>query len=164
VPGALLAATSGALFGTWLGFVVTLASAMTTSVCALLIGRHAGRDGAQEFGGRRIVALEAWLERHGLSAIVIARLAPGLPDAPVSYAAGAVGLRVWQIVLGTAIGSAPRALAYSTLGANLGDLSSPQGIAAAGLLVLTFVVGAEVLRRTVKRSRSAARAVAEQDV
>lgn len=163
VPGPLLAATSGALFGTWLGFVVTLASAVLTSVLALLVGRHAGREGAREFGGRRVVALETWLERHGLSAIVTARLAPGLPDAPVSYAAGAVGIGVWQIVLGTAIGAAPRALAYTALGGAIGDLSSPQGLAAAGLLVVTTIAGAALLRRTVRRSRSAARAVAEQE-
>lgn len=161
VPGWLLAGTSGVLFGTWLGFAVTLASAVLTSVCALMIGRHAGRDGVREFGGHRVDALEVWLERHGVAAVVIARLAPPLPDAPVSYAAGTVGLAVWQIALGTVIGAAPRALAYSALGDSIGDLNSPRGIAAAALLVVTFVVGAELLRRTVRRSRSAARAVAE---
>lgn len=163
VPGALLAATSGALFGTWVGFAVTLASALTTSALALLIGRHAGRDGAREFGGRRVVALEAWLERQGVATIVTARLMPGLSDAAVSYAAGAVGLALWQILLGTAIGASPRALAYAALGDSVTDLTSPQGIAAAALLVATAVAGAELMRRTVKRSRAAAAAVAEQD-
>lgn len=163
VPGALLAATAGALFGTWVGFAVTLASALTTSALALLIGRHAGRDGAREFGGRRVVALEAWLERQGVATIVTARLMPGLSDAAVSYAAGAVGLALWQILLGTAIGASPRALAYAALGDSVTDLTSPQGIAAAVLLVATAVLGAELMRRTVKRSRAAAAAVAEQE-
>lgn len=163
VPGALLAATAGALFGTWVGFAVTLASALTTSALALLIGRHAGRDGAREFGGQRVVALEAWLERQGVATIVTARLMPGLSDAAVSYAAGAVGLAVWQILLGTAIGASPRALAYAALGDSVADLTSPQGIAAAALLVATAAVGAELMRRTVKRSRAAAAAVAEQE-
>jgi uncharacterized membrane protein YdjX (TVP38/TMEM64 family) len=163
VPGALLAATAGALFGTWVGFAVTLASALTTSTLALLIGRHAGREGAREFGGQRVVALEAWLERQGVATIVTARLMPGLSDAAVSYAAGAVGLALWQILLGTAIGASPRALAYAALGDSVADLTSPQGIAAAVLLVATAVLGAELMRRTVRRSRAAAAAVAEQE-
>lgn len=163
VPGALLAATAGALFGAWAGFAVTLASALTTSTLALLIGRHAGREGAREFGGQRVVALEAWLERQGVATIVTARLMPGLSDAAVSYAAGAVGVAIWQILLGTAIGASPRALAYAALGDSVTDLTSPQGIAAAVLLVATAVLGAELMRRTVTRSRAAAAAVAEQD-
>lgn len=163
VPGPLLAATSGALFGTWVGFLATLGSALTTSALALLIGRHAGREGAREFGGRRVVALEAWLEHQGVATIVTARLIPGLSDAAVSYAAGAVGVSLWQILIGTAIGAAPRALAYAALGDSITDLTSPQGIAAAALLVATAVLGGELLRRTVRRSRAAAAAVAEQE-
>lgn len=163
VPGPLLAATSGALFGTWVGFLATLGSALTTSALALLIGRHAGREGAREFGGRRVVALEAWLEHQGVATIVTARLIPGLSDAAVSYAAGAVGVSLWQILVGTAIGAAPRALAYAALGDSITDLTSPQGIAAAALLVATAVLGGELLRRTVRRSRRAAAAVAEQE-
>jgi uncharacterized membrane protein YdjX (TVP38/TMEM64 family) len=88
---------------------------------------------------------------------------PGLSDAAVSYAAGAVGVAIWQILLGTAIGASPRALAYAALGDSVTDLTSPQGIAAAVLLVATAVLGAELMRRTVTRSRAAAAAVAEQD-
>ncbi|MBJ7332225.1 MAG: TVP38/TMEM64 family protein [Solirubrobacteraceae bacterium] len=163
VPGPLLAATAGALFGTWVGFAATLASALTTSALALLIGRHAGRDGAREFGGRRVVALEAWLDRQGVATIITARLVPGLSDAAVAYAAGAVSVSLWQILLGTAIGAAPRALAYAALGDSITDLTSPQGIAAAALLIATAVLGAELLRRTVRSSKAAARAVAEQE-
>lgn len=164
VPGALLATTSGALFGTWLGFVTTLGSALTTTTLAMFIGRHAGRDGAHEFGGRRVVALEAWLERQGVATIITARLTPGLSDAAVSYAAGAVGIALWQLLLGTAIGAAPRALAYAALGDSIADLTSPQGIAAAALLVVTAVLGAELLRRAVRRSRRAAAAVAKHEI
>lgn len=163
VPGPLLAATSGALFGTWVGFLATLGSALTTSALALLIGRHAGREGAREFGGRRVVALEAWLDQQGVAAIVTARLIPGLSDAAVSYAAGAVGVSLWQILAGTAIGAAPRALAYAALGDSITDLTSPQGLAAAALLVATAVLGGALLRRTVRRSSTAAAAVAEQE-
>ena len=38
------------------------------------------------------------------------RLLPGIPDAPLNYVAGAVGVKPWDLALGTAIGVAPRRL------------------------------------------------------
>src|SRR6516162_8251803 len=47
VPGPLLAAGSGVLFGPVLGTFVTLGSTVTTAVIAALLGRRAGRDSAR---------------------------------------------------------------------------------------------------------------------
>ncbi|MDP4960277.1 MAG: hypothetical protein NWR02_01715, partial [Mycobacterium sp.] len=44
VPGPLLAAGSGFLFGPALGTVVTLSSTVLTATIAALLGRRAGRD------------------------------------------------------------------------------------------------------------------------
>jgi uncharacterized membrane protein YdjX (TVP38/TMEM64 family) len=110
VPGPLLAAASGVLFGTWTGFLVTLVSSVLAALIALAVGRLVGQP--------------AWrhrelLQRRGLSAVVIQRLLPGLPDTPFNYAAGVAGVRAHHLALGTAIGVAPRALAYTALGAAL---------------------------------------------
>ena len=51
VPGPLLAAGSGFLFGPVLGTVVTLASTATTATITALIGRRAGRDSARALIG-----------------------------------------------------------------------------------------------------------------
>ncbi|MEA2176718.1 MAG: hypothetical protein QOG77_15 [Solirubrobacteraceae bacterium] len=107
VPGPLLAAVSGVLFGTWVGFVVTLASA----VLAALIGWAVGRAAGEVHGQARDFA-----QRRGLWAVIVQRLLPGLPDAPFNYVAGSIGVRPWHLALGTAIGVAPRALAYTALG------------------------------------------------
>jgi uncharacterized membrane protein YdjX (TVP38/TMEM64 family) len=108
VPGPLLAAVSGVLFGTWIGFLVSLASA----VLAALMGMAVGRRTAQVHGRARDL-----VQRRGLLAVVLQRLAPGLPDAPFNYVAGTIGVRARDLALGTAIGVAPRALAYTALGA-----------------------------------------------
>ena len=84
----------------------------------------------------------------------MARLVPGPPDAPVSYLFGLLGLRVWQIALGTAIGAAPRALSYTAIGASLDDDGSLLAYAGIGGVVLTALLGAaalQVLLRTRKR-------------
>ncbi|HYF26475.1 MAG TPA: TVP38/TMEM64 family protein [Baekduia sp.] len=155
VPGPVLAGVSGALFGTATGTVVTLCASVAGAVLGLRIARWAGRDAAAELGGERLEALSAALERHGLGAVVAQRLAPGVPDAPSTYAFGLLGLRTWQIALGTAIGSAPRAFSYTAIGASLDDPTGPGAIAGAVVLVLVSVVGAEVARRTFVRARAA---------
>lgn len=147
VPGPLLAAASGLLFGTVLGTAVTLCSACGTAVVALLIGRGMGARAAEQVAGERYAEIAARLRRHGVMAVVMARLVPGVPDGPVSYVAGVIGLRVVQIAAGTAIGALPRAFSYTALGDSVGDPPGALLAVALGVLVLTTVGGAVVARR-----------------
>jgi uncharacterized membrane protein YdjX (TVP38/TMEM64 family) len=151
VPGPLLAAVSGALFGTAVGFLVTVASSVLSALMAFAVGRRMGRDGALELGGARLAAVDDWVAQRGLWAVIVQRLLPGVPDGPVNYAAGLLRLRAWQLALGTAIGVAPRALAYTALGDSFDDLGSPAALAALALLAATAVLGLVVGRRALRR-------------
>ena len=142
VPGPLLAGASGLLFGTAVGTVVTLASAVLGAVLGVLVARRVAGPPPERLDG-----LAALAERHGVTAVIVQRLAPGIPDAPATYLFGALGVRVWQIALGTLVGSAPRAFSYTSIGASLDDPSSPAAIAGIAGLVVTAVVGAELARR-----------------
>ncbi len=161
VPGPLLAGASGLLFGPLLGTAVTLTGSICSAVVELTVGRHAGREGMDRLGGRRYRSAASWLESHGFWAVVTLRLAPVLPDAPVSYAAGLSHVRTWQIIAGTAVGAAPRAFAYTALGGSLSDLSSPVAYAAVATIVIAGVAGGVALRHQMRRSRAARTAVAE---
>jgi uncharacterized membrane protein YdjX (TVP38/TMEM64 family) len=149
VPGPLLAATSGLLFGTLAGTAVTLAAATLSAVVSLVVGRGAARDEVDRRVGdrERAAALVALARRRGTVAVILQRLAPLIPDAPVSYLFGALGLRVWQIALGTVIGSAPRAFSYTSIGATLDDPGSPLAIAGWAGVVVTGLVGLVLGRR-----------------
>lgn len=146
VPGPLLAGVSGLLFGAALGTAVTIAAATLTAVLGLVLGRGAARE---TFHDRRLARLA---ERHGLLAVVVARLAPGLPDAPASYIFGATRVRVWQIALGTVVGAAPRAFSYTSIGASLDDPASPLALAGFAGIVLTGIAGAVLVRRVSRRT------------
>ncbi len=161
VPGPLLAGASGLLFGPLLGTAVTLTSSICSAVVELTVGRRAGREGMDRLGGRRYQGAASWLESHGFWAVVTLRLAPVLPDAPVSYAAGLSHVRTWQIIAGTAVGAAPRAFAYTALGGSLSDLSSPLAYVAVAIIVVAGTAGVVALRHQVRRSRAARAAVAE---
>ena len=126
VPGPILAAGSGVLFGPILGTFVTLGAAIGTAIITSVIGRRAGRQSARALlGTDRADRLDAQIERGGLWAVVGQRFVPGISDALASYAFGAFGVPLWQMAVGAFIGSAPRAFVYTALGASIGDLSAP---------------------------------------
>ncbi|MEU0495853.1 TVP38/TMEM64 family protein [Mycobacterium sp. NPDC006124] len=148
VPGPILAAGSGVLFGPVLGTFVTLASAVGTACVTSLVGRRAGHDGARSLmGSERADRLDAQVRRRGLWAVVGQRFVPGISDALASYAFGAFGVPLWQMAAGAFIGSAPRAFVYTALGASIGDLSAPLAYTAIAVWCVTAVVGAFAAHR-----------------
>ncbi len=148
VPGPILAAGSGVLFGPVLGLFVTLGATVGTAVITSLIGRRAGRQSARALLGiDRADRLDALIQQRGLWAVVGQRFIPGVSDALASYAFGAFGVPLWQMAVGAFIGSAPRAFVYTALGASIGDLSSPLAYIAVAIWCATAVVGALATHR-----------------
>ncbi|QBS43461.1 TVP38/TMEM64 family protein [Nocardia sp. CS682] len=148
VPGTILAAGSGLLFGPLVGTFVTLGATVGTAVIASLLGRRAGRASARRLiGARRAEQIDAQIERRGLWAVVGQRFVPGISDALASYVFGAFGVPVWQMAVGAFIGSAPRAFVYTALGASIGDLSAPLAYTAIAVWCVTAVLGAVALHR-----------------
>ncbi len=148
VPGPLLAAGSGLLFGPVLGTFVTLGATVGTATIAGLAGRRAGRDSTRALlGAERADRIDALIARGGLWAVVGQKFVPGISDAAASYAFGAFGVPLWQMMIGALIGSAPRAFVYTALGASVGDLSSPLVYVAIAVWCATAVIGAFAAHR-----------------
>ena len=161
VPGPLLAAASGLLFGAVGGTFVTIAAATLSAVVSLYVGRGAGRAEVERRveDRARLSGLVALARRHGILAVALQRLAPFVPDAPVSYAFGAAGLTAWQIAAGTVVGSAPRAFSYTAIGASLDDPGSRLALAGWAGVAITGLAGLLLARRFVRsESASAGRA------
>ena len=154
VPGPILAASSGLLFGPLLGVFVTLGATVGTAVVASLLGRRAGRDSARALiGADRADRLDALIQRRGLWAVVGQRFIPGLSDALASYAFGAFGVPLWQMAVGAFIGSVPRAFVYTALGASIGNRSPVLAYTAIGVWCVTAVVGAFAARQGFRKWR-----------
>lgn len=148
-PGPLLAAASGLLFGAAVGTVTTVTGAVLTALLSREIGARAGRAGATEVLGRRAAAVS----QVGAETVLVQRLAPGLPDGPFSYAFGALGVTRRAILVGTALGTLPRAFSYTALGASLADPVSPLAWAGWAGVLLSAGVGALAARRLSVRLR-----------
>lgn len=155
VPGPLLAAGSGFLFGPTVGTFVTLGATVGTAIIASLAGRRAGRESARELLGRkRSARIDRLVARGGLWAVVGQRFVPGISDALASYAFGAFGVPLWQMAVGAFIGSAPRAFVYTALGASIGEFSAPLAYTAIAVWCATAVIGAFAAHRGWRSWRS----------
>ncbi|HTX98332.1 MAG TPA: TVP38/TMEM64 family protein [Mycobacterium sp.] len=155
VPGSILAAGSGLLFGPVVGIFVTLGAAVGTAIVASRIGRRAGRDSARALlGTKRSGRIDTLIDRHGLWAVVGQRFIPGTSDALASYAFGAFGVPLWQMAVGSFIGSVPRAFVYTALGASIGNRSAPLAYAAIAVWCATAILGAFAAHRGYRKWRA----------
>ena len=158
VPGAVLAAVAGVLFGAVEGALLAVPSAVLTAVLARTMSARAGGAAVDELAGPRLRALVGFARRNGLLAVIIQRLLPAVPDGPLSHAFGLAGVRTGEIALGTLIASGPRAFSYALLGESATDLNGPHAAAAIAINVATGLAGLAlawiVLRRERQRSSS----------
>jgi uncharacterized membrane protein YdjX (TVP38/TMEM64 family) len=153
VPGPVLAGASGLLFGTALGSAVAIVSATLGAVLAFALARWIAHSSLLAIAGPRLSYWIARIQARGFLSVLSARIAPLAPFALISYAAGMARVRLGQFALATLIGVSPRAFAYAALGGSLGNYSSPEALAALGVLAGMAITGAAVLWRTSRPGR-----------
>ncbi|WP_175407543.1 TVP38/TMEM64 family protein [Streptomyces sp. TRM64462] len=154
LPGSVLTASAGALFGLPVGAGAVLVGATTGAALSFGLARRLGRPVvARHAGSGRLARLDAYLTRRGFVAVLVLRLVPLFPFSMINYGAGVAGVRFSSYVTATALGIIPGTVVYTGLGGSLGEpASAGLWIALGGLLVLS--VGGWWAARTV-RSRSA---------
>ena len=103
--------------------------------------------------GRRVQRLRLWLGSRGFLSVLYARLLPGVPYTLVNYAAGLTRIPLAVFAAATALGTAPRAFAYTALGGSIGDLKSPEAAIAVAVLVVMGAIGLVLVARDVRASR-----------
>ncbi len=138
VPRAATAALAGLLLGPVTGTACALAGLVLGALAAFTIGRTLGRPAvARHLATRsehsRVVRLQAWVERHGVLAVVYARLVPLLPFGVLNYGFSLTSVRARSFAAGTAIGIAPSTALYATAGASVTDPTSRVFLVSAAL-------------------------------
>jgi uncharacterized membrane protein YdjX (TVP38/TMEM64 family) len=154
VPGSALAGASGLLFGAALGTGLAIVSATLGACLAFLAARLLARRSCTVLARGRVLRVSERIEARGFVAVLYARIAPAMPFALISYAAGLTGIGIRDFAAATALGAAPRAFAYATLGGSIGNYSSPQALVALGVLAVMTVGGAGLLWRARVRTRA----------
>jgi uncharacterized membrane protein YdjX (TVP38/TMEM64 family) len=116
VPLPVLGAAAGVAFGPVSGATTALV-AMTVTACAqFLLARYLVGERVRQRLGHSLVRVNQLLERRGAIAVAGARLLPG-PFSEFNMLAGLTFLGLRDFTIGTVIGCAPKALAWSGLGA-----------------------------------------------
>ena len=115
IPGTLLYAPAGALFGGGLGGTLSLAGNVIGATMACLLASVFGERltrrleaGALAVYRERVVARGAWI-------VFLLRVNPFTSSDLVSYAAGLAGVPAWKVAAGTLAGMAPLCYAQAYL-------------------------------------------------
>ncbi len=117
IPRTAITLACGAIFGVWAGAAWSLTAALIAATITYALGHWAGREVLVAKAGPRIAALDSWLARRGLLAVIVVRLLPVAPFGFVGYAYGASSARFRDFLLGTTIGGTPSSISYATIGA-----------------------------------------------
>lgn len=157
VPGAALAAAAGLLFGPWLGALAALVAGTCGALLSRAISQRAGGAAFDEIATGKVAVIADLAREHGIPAVIVARLAPWLPDAVANHAFGIAGLAAVSVGAGHLIAAGPRALAYSTVGANAADPTGGAALAGWALNIATGLVGLALIAFVVARHRRAER-------
>jgi uncharacterized membrane protein YdjX (TVP38/TMEM64 family) len=116
VPRTAITLACGALLGAATGAATALAAAVIAAVATYYAGRWAGRGALGARTGGRLDRLDGWLNRHGLSAVLLVRFLPLAPFGLIGYAYGTTSVCRKRYLLGTTLASIPSAVTYAVIG------------------------------------------------
>ncbi|HKE94603.1 MAG TPA: VTT domain-containing protein, partial [Povalibacter sp.] len=106
-------------FGPLLGFIYAMAGLEFAAWVTYFAGQQLDRDTVRRIAGRKLNDVIQVLRRRGLVAVTALRLVPLAPFSIEGVIAGAVGIRLWHFMVGTAIGILPGTLAATVFGHQL---------------------------------------------
>ena len=151
IPGVLLYAPGGLIFGPWMGGLLALLGNIIGSGISCGLTRSFGPGWLNGIGSSgAIERLQATLDRRGGWLIVMLRLNPLTSTDLVSYAAGFTRIPIGTVMLATGIGMAPLCFAQSWLSDGVFSkwpfLLWPLLVLSVLYLVIVTVVVARLLR------------------
>jgi uncharacterized membrane protein YdjX (TVP38/TMEM64 family) len=137
-PGTVLSAACGLAFGAAGGAAVAFAGAVAGGLAAFALARTAARTPVERLvrSRPRLTRVHALLECRGFSAVLAARLMPGVPATGLHYAAGVSPVSARGFAGAIAIGALLRTVPYALLGEGLGSGSMLTLLLAAGSIAL----------------------------
>ncbi len=147
LPKNVLSAAAGLIFGLSAGVALVWVAAVLGAGLAFWLGRRRGRDGVTRIAGRHLDRLDDLVLRHGVLAVLIARLIPVVPFTAVNYGSGLTAIRFPAYLAATAVGILPGTVAYVAVGAYGTQPGGWQFVLAAAALLVLSVGGTWFARR-----------------
>jgi uncharacterized membrane protein YdjX (TVP38/TMEM64 family) len=148
IPGTLLYAPAGAIFGGFVGGTLSLVGNVIGAAICGVIGRLIGdRVLAIRIDESELSRYRRLLERRGMWLVMLLRLNPLTTSDLVSYGAGLAGVPPWKIALGTLFGLAPWCYAQAYLAERLFEVIPGRLLLASGVVLLALLAAVLAVRR-----------------
>ena len=154
LPGSLIAAANGAIYGIWKGTLLSWVGGMAGGLVTYALGRWLDTVIAHRW---KATPLRQRLTEVGVSRgfwiVLIARMTPIISLDFIGYLAGIARMPLISYTLANAIGIIPGMLAYTAIGSELmqGRLLSWYTALALIALVVLFFIGRHAVRRLLGR-------------
>ena len=127
IPGQIIDAANGYLFGTAWGTVYSLVGVIAGSSLAMALARRFGRPWAERLIKKETLErLDSYSQQRGALFFFLVFLFPFLPDDVACFLAGLTPLPLPELVVLAAIGRVPGILVANFLGANAATLTQTQ--------------------------------------
>jgi len=147
-PRPVLTLVAVMTFGVWLGITYATVFILIAALITYYAGRLMKRDTLRRIAGDRVDDASKRLKKHGVIAVFASNMLPTPPFAVQNMIAGAMRIKLWEFMTGTAIALIPGILAWTVFGDQimnaLDDASKVNYwlVAAAVLLFAGFIFGA----------------------
>ena len=142
-PAELVNATAGFAYGFAGGLGLCMVAWLLSSLVAYALGRTSARPLLRRLlGRRRMGRVRGAVSAGGVPLLIVGRLLPVVPSAPMSYLAGASDVRLVRFAWTTVVGSLPLTAAVVYLGSRAQSLSLSSPVVWGVVALLVLLLGA----------------------
>jgi uncharacterized membrane protein YdjX (TVP38/TMEM64 family) len=126
VPGVLLTAGAGLLYGPWFGTLLVSPVSVAAATVSFILGRTVARGwiARRIEGNARFRAVDAAIGHRGFRVVALLRLSPVVPFNVLNYALGLTSVGLRDYLLGSFVGMLPSTFLYVYLGSLVDDVAA----------------------------------------
>ena len=139
-PDSILAVSGGMVFGVFYGTIYTIIGALFGATLSFFIARFLGRGIVNKLVHNKGKWFEDGVEKRGFLIILALRLIPLVPFDIISYGAGLSKIKFKDFFAASAVGIIPGVIVFTNLGDKSLKVTSPEFIAALGMLILLLLI------------------------
>lgn len=126
-------------FGTLAGVALATAGILLAALVTYSLGRWLPRDKMRRIAGDAVDAAATPVRKHGIVAVFAANMLPTPPFVVQNIIAGALRIRLWEFMLGTALALVPGIIAWTVFGDQITNALEDSARASPWIIGVTIV-------------------------
>ncbi len=155
LPGQLLTAVGGMMFGTLAATLYSLTGSFLSAMLLFGVARKLGTGPMKRLAGGKYPALARAAKRHDFLFALLACINPLCPTDVMLVAAAASGARLWPSLAGVMLGTIPGTFLTAQFGSGLAQGRTVMTLVSAVGLAVSLVLGVFIGRRFYKEINEA---------